>query len=466
MSKIIAIFFLALILSRLILTDNLRYAFILSLLPVLLFIVQKKLTQNNIIKILIIGAFFPIPLNVSTTNLGPTSQYFIITVFFITLTSYIIKKKGFAYNKNLLKIICFLLICAIISTITTIGQFAIFRTSFWAFIMLTACCLFLLLIDSLKFPDYDETKKFFIEVMDLIVFLTCIQIIIGIVVYYIPDTERFLKIFYSVNITDFQFYGRSVDINDKRLHTIVLPVESLGEYIAILFPYVMYRLSDKVNISFMAYLVILCMGLMLCGTRSGLLLSGFAIAAYLFIIETSLKKRFLTLVIFLSIISLVLYFGIGVHLVVGRFSEAYGAYVSGNDLLAVTNRSFFKTNVEYFINKLSFFGNGLVSPLIYGFLHIDFHNLYQTIIFQYGMIGSVFYFALPASLIRLALIKRKKFPQEKLYTVILLSVSIFLINECKYEFTRKINGILIIWITFSMYYLFSKNIQCKKHTID
>jgi len=99
---------------------------------------------------------------------------------------------------------------------------------------------------------------------------------------------------------------------------------------------------------------------------------------------------------------------------------------------------------------------GLVSPLNYKIISIDFHNLYLTIFFQYGIIGAILYFSFPALLIKRIWSYRKKHNNEKIYDVLLLSIGIFLINEFKFEFTRQADGVLIIWIVFSLYFFLSK----------
>jgi len=153
--------------------------------------------------------------------------------------------------------------------------------------------------------------------------------------------------------------------------------------------------------------------------------------------------------------------------VIQRFSSAYDQYAAGSDPLSISNRSFFRENFGFFLERLSLFGNGLVSPLYYKVLTIDFHNLYLTIFFQYGVIGGILYFLLPVLLVRQIWQNVKSMRYEKLDKIMLLSIVLFFLNEFKFEFTRNLNGVLVVWIVFSLYFLFSKS-DCVSHksTID
>ncbi|MDY0361370.1 MAG: hypothetical protein RBR08_07950 [Desulforegulaceae bacterium] len=460
--NIISVVIFALLVSKMILAGKERYAFILCFIPLFIFLYKKYLSQKKIIILLIISVFFPIPLNISSTNLGPTSQYFISFVFFMFLADCIIKRR-FYFNQNLLLMLLLLLFSGGVSTLL-ISDHDIFRTSFWALVLVASGGMFLLFTDALKFNDFTEKKEFFLKLIDFILLLLSIQIVIGIVVFFFPGTEKYLYIFYSknVDISEVEFYTRTLEINASRIRTPLLSPEGLGEYIAVLFPFLIYRLTNKFSLFYLACSFIICIGLIMCATRSGIVLSLFGILCYVFIIEKSFKRKTITFMVISLIVFVIFYFQIGTNVITERFMEAYYSYSTGQDFLEVSNRSFFVSNFKYFLETLSFFGNGLVSPIIYGVIFVDFHNLFMTIFFRYGIIGGIIYFILPISLILQLLKKIKKFPEEKLYSVILLSILIFFINECKFEFTRKNNYVLLIWITFSFFYLLVKDNFPKK----
>ena len=446
----------ALILASLIVAESYRYAFVFIVIPACLIVLQKQLHRKNLTIILVVAAFFPIPLNISTTNLGPISQYLVLATFFIFFIGYLIGKTQIVFTKNLLPLLAVLFLFGTISTISTWGNHDIYRTSFWSLVMLLSCGSFLLLLDSLEFDNVSERKRFFHLLMDLIIFLLCLQIALGIVVYFFPQAGKYFSIFYSKNSTNY-LAAAMVDGNIARLRTIVFTPEGLGEIIAMLLPYALYRLSTYRSLIFLICCTILGCGMMLSVTRSGIVLSCVAVAFYLVFIEKSFSMRFTVATAFLMVTGIVISFDLGTSAVVQRFSSAFDQYAAGGDALTISNRVFFRENFQFFLDHLSIFGNGLVSPLYYKILTYDFHNLYLTIFFQYGLIGGLFYFLLPILLARKIWQNLRSGRDEKLDKIMLLSMGIFFINEFKFEFTRNLNGVLIIWMIFSLYFLFSKD---------
>ena len=446
----------ALILASLIVAESYRYAFVFIVIPACIIVFQKQLHRKNIAILLVVVAFFPIPLNISTTNLGPISQYLILATFSIFFIGYLIGKTDIVFTKNLLPLLAILLLFGAISTISTWGNHDIFRTSFWSLVMLLSCCSFLLLLDSLEFDDFPEKKKFFLRLMDIIILLLCLQIVLGTIVYFFPQTGKYFSIFYSKNSTSY-LAAAVVDGNIARLRTVVFTPEGLGEIIAMVLPYALYRLSTNRSLIFLMCCIVLGCGMMLSVTRSGIVLSCAAVAFYLVFIEKSVRMRFTVATAFLMVTGIVISFDLGTSAVIQRFSSAFDQYAAGGDALTISNRGFFRENFQFFLDRLSIFGNGLVSPLYYKILSFDFHNLYLTIFFQYGLGGGLFYFLLPFLLARKIWQNLRSGRDEKLDKIMLLSMGIFFINEFKFEFTRNLNGVLIIWMIFSLYFLFSKD---------
>ncbi len=445
------------VLAKLILAEQYRYIFIVFVIPTLALTFRKYWNRKDLVKIVIITSFFSIPVNISTTNLGSTSQYIIIGVFFLFIVGYLIGWVKVVFTKNIFLMISLLFANGAISTFSTLGNHDIFRTSFWSLIMLITCGFFLLIIDSIDFINKEEKEKYFTQLMDLIIFLTCVQVIIGAIVYYVPDAGTYLSIFYSEN--NEQFLVTTITVkNIARLRTIVLTVESLGEFVSVLMPYILYRLTaKKFSPVYIVYMLILCSGLMLSATRSGMILTCFSIVVYLVFIETSLKKKISLIFSTVVVLLIIFYFNVGVSTSSERFLMAYDNYMAGGTVLDVANRSFFKDNLGFLFDTISLFGNGLVSPLMYGILYIDFHNLFMTILFRYGVVGFIIYFSFPAILIKQTFAQYKLFSTEKIYKVILLSIFIFFVNECQFEYTRQLSGVLIIWQLFSVYFLLVKN---------
>jgi len=249
-----------------------------------------------------------------------------------------------------------------------------------------------------------------------------------------------------------------------RIRTISMPTEAVGEYCAMLVPYACYRIADSRKSFYAPALIILMMGIALSGTRSGIILSFLGILTYYVLVEKNKQIKILHLSIIGAVILFLIAYSIGTSVIISRFFITYNEYYSGSDFGTIVNRKFlFEENWKFFLNSLSFFGNGMISPVAGGYLLIDFHNIYLTIIYQFGMIGSIFYFSLPFFLLKSLLKTLKKCGEQLKFTkVCTISFLIFLINEMKFEFTRKLDYVMIVWILLSIYYLHTKQFSVEE----
>ena len=133
----------------------------------------------------------------------------------------------------------------------------------------------------------------------------------------------------------------------------------------------------------------------------------------------------------------------------------------GAGFTSIINRNFtFTGGLSYLGSTLSFLGNGLVSPSVYKTFELHFHNLLFTIIFQYGILGAIFYFYFFINIfVKLFKTSFKEASEYRyLYMSLFFSFSIFLINELKFEFNRSAPYHLLCWLMFSIYFLSTKKI--------
>jgi O-antigen ligase len=318
----------------------------------------------------------------------------------------------------------------------------------------------------MEFNNDQERTSAVTHLLDLIVLCTCIQILFGILVYYFPYTGNWFKFFYNV-AGDTGLQSEINSDNIVRLRTFSLPAEAVGEFSAMLIPYALYRLTSSNNPPYILGTHILLIGVILSGTRSGAVLSLIGIILFYTFVEKNIRIKLSHISYAIVIFSILIIFNIGSTGIITRFGYAYNAYISGSDIGTILNRKFlFEGNWIFFKKTLSLFGNGLISPVSAGFLQLDFHNIYLTIIYQFGIIGAFFYFMLPLSLL-LSLFKtlQKHQLQRKLTKVLILSLFIFLINETKFEFTRKHEYISIIWTLFSIFYLHTKQFSKRENCL-
>ncbi len=448
---------LSMILSQLIVSHNYKIIFLVCSL-IFLFLWIISCSEKDLIAIIIVASFLPIKINITTTSLGSITQYVCILCFGVYFINAVILNKKIIFNYNLMLLLILLALSGLISTLGVFGNASIFRESFWSLILLFAAILFLVLIDSIVFKDDAEKHLYIIKWLDLIVLCTCLQILIGTMVHIFPETGEWFTIFFqSSEPTGLK---STLEIDDLlRMRTISLPTEAVGEFCAILIPYVCYRLAFTRGLIYTIAGLIVLLGIALSGTRSGMILAVFGIITYYVFVEKSLqiKTLHLSIIVFTSVI-LILY-GIDYLPIISRTLSSYETFMNGGDMGAVLNRKFmFEGNWSFFIKSLSCFGNGLISPVTAGYLSIDFHNVYLTIIYQFGVIGSLFYFSIPLFLLIRLLSSFRQGGELLNHTkVLIISLLIFLINETKFEFTRKLEYVIIIWILFSVYYLNTKH---------
>lgn len=459
-----AVIFSPVFLSMLIIGNHYKLILIAFLAP-LFFFWAISASPQKLIPVVIVAAFFPLKLHISTTDLSSIALYVCYFCFGIYYFNAQFSNQKIIPPKEIIALSIALLAIATMSTFGQLHNFPIFRTSFWNLILLGASLIFLIFISSLTFTDNKEKHSYVIKWMDIILICTCFQLILGIMVFYFPETGIWFKFFYSSHQTS----GiRIADIESglPRLQSIVLSPESIGEFCAMLIPYACYRWSSDRNLRFLLATLILLLAIFLSGTRSGVILSFFGLLGYYLFIEKSIQRKSIQISILAGAIITALLFHIGTSTITSRFLVSYEQYLAGADAATVLNRKFlFEQNWTFFIDTLSFFGNGLISPVSSGFLRIDFHNIYMTIIYRYGIIGAAFYFCFPFFLMLSQLKAIRNFKtdiQQLILTkVCLLSFLIFIINEMKYEFTRKPDYVLIVWILFSVYYLQSKYFHSK-----
>ncbi len=456
--------FLSMVLSWLIIGNSYKLIILAFLLPMFFFWTISR-SEKELITIIIIASFLPLKVNITTTNLGSISQYVCFFCFGVCFFNAFILNRKRVFNNSLTLLLISLVFLGAISTLGILGNASMFRTSFWSLMLLFAAVLFLILLDQINFQDDTEKNLYIMKWLDLILLCTCLQILIGIMVYYFPKTGDWFKFFFAAS--EQTGLKSTLEAGDLlRMRTISLPTEAVGEFCAMLTPYACYRVASIRRLIYAIAGLILLFGIALSGTRSGMIFSILSIFTYYVFVEKSVQIKILHLsIIVLAAVALITY-GIETLPIVARSLSTYKSYLSGSEMSTILNRKFmFEGNWNFFINSLSYFGNGLVSPVAAGYLLIDFHNIYLTIIYQFGVIGSISYFALPLFLfIRLLKALKKTGEQLKHTKVFIISFLIFLINETKFEFTRKLEYVVIIWILLSIYYLHTKQFSAEINT--
>ena len=203
-------------------------------------------------------------------------------------------------------------------------------------------------------------------------------------------------------------------------------------------------------------------GIIISGTRSALILTFIQLFIFtlVFVPEKYKQKKINIVLVFLVASPLllpVLYkFG---PIVLDRMLETIEQVSERKDIYTISNRDLvWPIAYKITTSTLSLFGHGPVQAHIIGFPSYNFHNLYLSLIFQFGIVGTAIF-----SIFFLLLVKRLYFASKKLWSEkntlyllpisCLLSLICFLINEVKFEFNRADSYQQIVWSIFAIFYL-------------
>ena len=155
------------------------------------------------------------------------------------------------------------------------------------------------------------------------------------------------------------------------------------------------------------------------------------------------------------------------YILMDRVQETYDLIRKDADITTVANRTgVWPMAYALTMRTISFFGHGPTQAVVLGFPVKNFHSLYLSILFQFGVIGSIIFFTFFFVLIKRLLINFKrdnqKGPIYLLTVACLLSLFCFLINGIKFEFNRSDSYQQFVWIFFALFYLTGRLWQSDK----
>ena len=313
-------------------------------------------------------------------------------------------------------------------------------------------------ISNLTFEGESEKSDFVETFLCIILLLLFLQIIIYIFISKFPQYSHFLNYFTYSN-------SHGLTPNEPpgivRARSLIFVPESFGEFIAVLCPIVLYKLFYRNSYFYFIIFVFLALGLILTVTRSGIILFVFGTLVFFIYNFKGLKLSSFFLCMFgFGALMLIIASWPGVFdSVIERYSLSYQMYKETGELAVGLNRSGV-WNMDYVLAHINSFGHGLFPPYFYGGVDFHLHNLYLTVLFQFGIVGMVFYFAFFYLIFKRllnAFAACSLYPNKALIFSMILSLFLFLINEFKFEFNRYETYQQICWALFAAFYLVSKS---------
>jgi O-antigen ligase len=303
--------------------------------------------------------------------------------------------------------------------------------------------------------------------------------------------EKYFTVFF--NRTQEHLSGYFIDGVYTRATTVFTSGEGFGELFILLFPFSLYKFFVSKNKLYLFVIASLFLGTMLSGTRSAFLLIVFQFLVFVYILVARKynTKRFIITVgsifICVPVLSSVLNYSsvlmdrvqVTLDQVKSKVSDQVGSKVpdqvgskvpgqvkskvqdrvrSKVDIVTIVNRQgVWPMAYDLTKNTISLFGHGPIQAHRLGFPVKNFHCLYLSMLFQFGIMGTavflLFFYTMAKRLLKPVKKIKYKSTDYLLAVTCLLSLLCFLINEIKFEFNRSDSYQQFVWIIFAVFYL-------------
>lgn len=342
-----------------------------------------------------------------------------------------------------------LIALAMLSTFQVYGDTEKFLPAVRQLSNFTSAILLYAIIINIRHEDDSKARSYADGLFSLLIYSAVIQCLISLAIVKIPEMKTLFSVFsYGKTAT---FDAVSMVASFSRLNSLILPFEAMGEFLAFISPIVLYKFFQYKKLRWIIIYIFLFFILCLNQTRSGFLLyiGGGLLYWTMNIARIGMKPFFYVILagvaasVFAFEYSTTLFSGI-----LARLDQTSKTMDKSGELFKVINREGFYYNMLYLIDSLTPFGHGLISPIYYKVIHFHFHSLWQTITFQFGYLGAPFFFALLFRIYAKAISywRNTKINKDQLLgSAVLLSMTIFFINESKYEFNRYEGYQQVVW---------------------
>jgi hypothetical protein len=425
--------------------------------------------MTKLINITIVLLFFPVYLGTGSAHVATSSTVVIYGLFCLYLINRLVILHH-SIEDFRFKILLFLLI-----SIATVSAFSVSSSflvkSLRSYINFVASLLFFFVIVNHNLTlELEERERWIEFILGLLVLMVVIQIVIGIILYFLPSFGSLLAIFYPPYVDSVE--TRVTDSGIKRLSSIIIRQESMGEAIATLLPFLLYLLAKTKKFIYLLAFIVFTTGVLMSATRSAIILFCFFFILYMLQQRTFFEVPqwfFLSLICTFSVILILGFFPAILDQVIYRFNTFIEIYEKGGSFSQVINRrQKWDIAIRATMSNLSLMGNGMTSIIGRG-RTMNFHNLYLTVLHQMGVVGFIVFFGFIAKLL-IRIYKSFRTISIQEYRLLaysaLLSLSILMINSSKYEFNRQASYEEYVWVLFAIYYLIAENIFLRSRSPD
>ncbi len=449
-------------------------AMLASLFVVILTTILFVSNNKQRLALLIISIGFPITLQVSGKDAITTSTILIfVYISWLFLMSGTKVFKGI--SRDAVALISFALVMiAFINTVFVVE--ALYKASALrsSISFLSAVFLYVIVTNyrSITLQSITHDQKTTL-VIDLLIGAVVIQLMIGIAVMLLPDIQDYLSVFFRREQDSLALrIGEGYKIS--RIATVIFGAEQIGEVVAISYPIVLCKYLFSIGrkkLLYAVYLLTLLIGLVLSGTRSGIVLVlSITILFYFMRVPVKIsKEKWILVGVGLGVLVLSLLLIPQVYAtIIERMMYALDKANTGSEYIEVMNRTLaWDEAMRVTSDKLNILGNGPLQAVRMNLASINFHNLYFTIVFQYGLLGALL-FVILILIVLSGLINTYQnttsYDNKMLAFAAILSFLSFLVNEVKFEFNREVTYQQVVYCYLALYVLISRsNFRSTRH---
>jgi hypothetical protein len=434
------------------------FSFIL-IIALFIFLPEKLFCENRLL--FLVGlTFFPVTLTLGGRDTFSTATFAILLTASFILIRLLLQRIARAEMVIWIGIL-------IVIAITGVFQWDGINLSRQArhFLNFTSSAiLFLILVNSTELFGCNRialARKLII----VMIWMVIAQLLIGTLVYYVPEIGTTFQIFLTRTT---ESLTTSSNVDYTRIQSLVLSKEAIGEIVPILTPFIMVLALEGKKRYWIAYGA-MATGLMLANTRAGIILFIFA-SIIMFSTYRFRIKRSAWLMLAVIIGSGIVLLSIQPQVVIAtinRMGEVLTKISQHDNLIEILNRSFVWYDAwEVTTSTMSLLGNGPAPSRVVGLNELNMHSLFLTIIYQFGIVGTIIYFSLFIYIIFCLIRLRSSildYNVRKFRVACVTAITIFFLNEIKFEFNRGDSYQQIIWVFFAACYLISKTTPRDHH---
>jgi hypothetical protein len=433
-----------------------RYVIALILLVVALAFTLTNPHARRVWPVLLVITF-PITIRVFGNDAFSTGTLLVAILFVIHLASG--GKTALPKDRILLFLLSALLVVAAIGVLSGMPR-SYWMTGVRHWVNLASSVGVFLLILGWGQASRGNLRTYVEAVIAALLCVAALHVVLSFALRQFPALETYLSAFLTTGqeslgeVSSEGYYARAT--------TTFTRGEEFGELLVLLFPFGLYKLLTSRVYAYLPLTILLFAGMLYTGTRSSLLLMSLQLFLFCAILVFRRSRSrsimivsgfLLLLVATTSLVSLIM------DTALSRFAVSAVLWEEESSFSALLNRDVVWSSASAVVRTtLSLFGHGPVQAHVIGYGDYNFHSLYMTWVYQFGILGTAVWALFFTYLFRRlwSAFRSVRFKEDGGGLLIIachLSLLGFLVNEIKFEFNRSDSYQQMVWVVFALFYM-------------